>query len=83
MKSFKSILKVAAVAVAAVMMSGSLTSCDVVADAMLDAALTPDYVVTRDVYHYRTYDHSYRRDYGRSYHSTPRYSERTVVSYHR
>ncbi len=84
MKSFKSILKVSAVAVAAVVMSGSLTSCDVVAESMLEAALYPDYVVTRDVYHYTTYDHGYHRDYGHSYHAAPRHSSRTtVVSYRR
>jgi len=75
MKSFKSIIKVAAVAVAAVTMSGTLTSCDVVAESMLDAAFAPDYVVTREVYHYNNYN----RPHVRSYYSTPTHYSRGGV----
>jgi len=86
MKSLKSIIKVAAVAVAAVTMSGTLTSCDVVAESLLDAALTPDYVVT-----YHSYDtrHHYEpvrpyKHHVSSYHSAPsRYEHVAVVSHRR
>lgn len=79
MKSLKSILKLTAVAVSMVTMSGSLTSCGVLVDC-LDAAFAPDYVVTREV-HYHDY-HDYH-DYHRSYYDSPRHSDHKTVIYHR
>lgn len=79
MKSFKSIIKFAVAAVAVVSMSSTLTSCDVIADAIFDTPTYPDYIITRDVHHYHTYDRTY--DYNRSYHSSPRHTEHTTVVY--
>lgn len=81
MKSFKSILKMSAVAVAVVTMSSSLTSCDVIAECLLDDPLTPGYIV-RDVHHYHTYDHGYHNTYTHI-NKIPTIYERTTVVHHR